>query len=145
MCDVTLQVRVHSIQGDSTPEGVPNATVSGGTTAETLYNIAVKERLFLLHLGVVEVDQSVFWGDPDADLQKSLQTAKTRLSHHFQTIGELLMAVDPEFTSPTTPATPELPHNSTAFDKKLYGWGVLSNLKDLAHNGIQYLADDLIC
>ncbi|CAL8249027.1 unnamed protein product [Merluccius merluccius] len=134
-----LQERVLDFKGESIPEYVPDTTVSGATHAEKLYNVAVKELLFSWHLGVVEEDQTNFWGLRDASLLHKIGTAKSRLSNHSQTIKDLLKAVDPDFTTPTMPATPEL-NNTHSYTKKLYGWAVLSNLKDLAANLMQEIA-----
>ena len=129
----TLQVLFHQFQAGSIPEDIPNAEVNGTTPAERLYGIAVQGMLFHWHLSVVEEDNKGFWANPDPSLQEAFTTAKSRLSHHFKTIGDLLKAVDPNFISPTTPATPDL-HIDGSFAKKYYGWGVLFNLKVLANN-----------
>ena len=126
-----LQERVLDFKGESIPEYVPDTTVSGATHAEKLYNVAVKELLFSWHLGVVQEDQT--WFGSDASLLQKLGTAKSRLSNHLQTIGDLLKAVDPDFTTPTMPPTPEV-NNTHGYARKLYGWAVSSNLKNLAAN-----------
>ena len=134
----TLQVRFHPFQADSIPVDVPKAEVSGSTPAERLYNIAVQEMLFHLHLSVVEEDNKDFWGNTDSGLQQAFSTAMLRLSYHYKKIGELLREVDPNFISLTTPAPLDL-HIDGGFAKKHYGWGVLSNLTVLANNVRQEL------
>ncbi|CAL8344734.1 unnamed protein product [Lota lota] len=131
-------VLFHRFQADSIPEDVPDAKVNGSTPAEKLYSIAVQGMLFHWHLSVVEEDNNGFWANPDPSLQQNFTTTKSRLLHHFKKIGELLKAVDPDFISPTTPATPDL-HIDNGYAKKYYGWGVITNLKVLATNVEQEL------
>uniref|UniRef100_A0A8C5C930 Uncharacterized protein n=1 Tax=Gadus morhua TaxID=8049 RepID=A0A8C5C930_GADMO len=137
MC-LALQVLIHQFQADSIPEDVPDAKVNGNSPAEKLYSIAVQEMLFYQHLNVVEAYSMDLWANPDPSLQDAFKTAKLRLSKHYQKMGELLNAVDPNFNSPTTPAPPKLSIEG-GYANKHYGWGVLSNLKVLLNNVEQEL------
>ncbi|XP_030213479.1 uncharacterized protein LOC115544946 isoform X2 [Gadus morhua] len=131
-------VLIHQFQADSIPEDVPDAKVNGNSPAEKLYSIAVQEMLFYQHLNVVEAYSMDLWANPDPSLQDAFKTAKLRLSKHYQKMGELLNAVDPNFNSPTTPAPPKLSIEG-GYANKHYGWGVLSNLKVLLNNVEQEL------
>ncbi|CAL8331292.1 unnamed protein product [Arctogadus glacialis] len=131
-------VLIHQFQADSIPEDVPDANVNGSSPAERLYSIAVQEMRFYRHLRVVEEYTMDFWANPDPSLQDAFTTAINRLSTHYQKIGELLNAVDPNFNSPTMPAPPDLSIEG-GYANKYYGWGVLSNLKVLLNNVEQEL------
>ncbi|XP_059910694.1 uncharacterized protein LOC132459872 isoform X2 [Gadus macrocephalus] len=131
-------VLIHQFQADSIPEDVPDAKVNGNSPAEKLYSIAVQEMRFYQHLMVVKNYTTDFWANPDPSLQDAFETAIKRLSKHYQMIGELLNAVDPNFNSPTMPASPA-PSIEGGYANKHYGWGVLSNLKVLLNNVEQEL------
>lgn len=123
-----FQIKFHGPWRCPVPADVPDSTVSGITISEKLRDIYIKNMLFNFHIGKLEEYQKKPWGNPQS-IEGPLSRVKIRLAYFLDSIKTTLLKMDPEISLPTTPAPPLLSH-ARDYAKKVYGWCVLSTLKD---------------